>query len=48
MSEKSPEIVKNSTKGWLRRNATKAIIIVVAILVVTIISKLPVWFKPWN
>ncbi|MGD8786043.1 MAG: efflux RND transporter periplasmic adaptor subunit [Phycisphaerales bacterium] len=41
MSEKSPETEKNSIKGWLRRNATKAIIIVVAILVVTIISKLP-------
>jgi multidrug efflux pump subunit AcrA (membrane-fusion protein) len=42
MSNKPPETEKSGLiRGWFRRNATKATIIVVAILVLTIISKLP-------
>ena len=42
MSEQSPEIEKSKIgRDWLRRNAAKAIVIVVAIVVLTIIAKLP-------
>ncbi len=42
MSDQSPETGKSKiSRGWLRRNATKAIIILAAIVVLTIITKLP-------
>ncbi|MCP4612523.1 MAG: efflux RND transporter periplasmic adaptor subunit [Planctomycetes bacterium] len=42
MSIRKPETGKNQiSKGWLRRNIPKAVIILVAIAVLTVISKLP-------
>jgi len=42
MSIRKPETVKNKmSQGWLRRNIPKAVIILVAIAVLTVISKLP-------
>ena len=42
MSEKTPKTKKDEkSKGWFRRNAPKAVIIIVAIAVLTFITKLP-------